>query len=262
MKRFFLSLVMITLAALIYSQERHIVVAADGSGEFTSVQEAVNSIRAYMSDRTYLFIKNGIYREKIVIPSWVTNLTMTGESVENTVITWNDHAKINNMGTFRTYTIWVQGVGFTAENITFENNAGQLGQAVAVHVDGDRAIFRNCRLLGNQDTLLTANQESRQYYENCYIEGTTDFIFGPATAWFENCEIHSKKEFICYCCIYSSGAGIRLYFQPVQAYVCRRDYKGIPGASVATLCSNCISQLRTGKPHRSGRMAQLGQPAE
>ena len=175
-------------------QERHIVVAADGSGEFTSVQEAVNSIRAYMSDTTYMFIKNGTYREKVIIPSWVTNLFMNGESVENTVITWNDHAKIRNMGTFRTYTIWVQGAGFTAENITFENNAGMLGQAVAVHVDGDRAIFRSCRLLGNQDTLLTANQESRQYYEECYIEGTTDFIFGPATAWFERCHIHSKKN--------------------------------------------------------------------
>jgi len=194
MKRFLYSLVLIIIPALVYSQERHIVVAADGSGEFTTVQEAVNSIRAYMSDTTYMFIKNGIYREKVIIPSWVTNLTMTGESVENTVITWNDHAKINNMGTFRTYTIWVQGVGFTAENITFENNAEQLGQAVAVHVDGDRAIFRNCRLLGNQDTLLTANQESRQYYEDCYIEGTTDFIFGPATAWFERCHIHSKKN--------------------------------------------------------------------
>jgi pectin methylesterase-like acyl-CoA thioesterase len=98
------------------------------------------------------------------------------------------------MGTFRTYTIWVQGAGFTAEDITFENNADQLGQAVAVHVDGDRAVFRRCRLLGNQDTLLTANQESRQYYEDCYIEGTTDFIFGPATAWFERCHIHSKKN--------------------------------------------------------------------
>jgi len=194
MKRVFYSFFLIILPALAYSQERHIVVAADGSGEFTTVQEAVNSIRAYMSDTTYMYIKNGNYREKIVIPSWVTNLKMTGESVENTIITWNDHAKINNMGTFRTYTIWVQGVGFTAENITFENTAEQLGQAVAVHVDSDRAIFRNCRLLGNQDTLLTANQESRQYYENCYIEGTTDFIFGPATAWFERCHIHSKKN--------------------------------------------------------------------
>ncbi len=194
MKRFALIAALALQSVIFCGQPRHITVAADGSGEFTTVQEAVNSIRAYMSDTTYMIIKNGTYREKIVIPSWVTNLFMKGESVEQTIITWNDHANIRNMGTFRTYTIWVQGAGFTAEDITFENNAEQLGQAVAVHVDGDRAVFRRCRLLGNQDTLLTANQESRQYYEECYIEGTTDFIFGPATAWFERCHIHSKKN--------------------------------------------------------------------
>jgi pectinesterase len=193
--RKFLLVIILTLQSLaVVCQERHIVVAADGSGDFTSVQEAVNSIRAYMSDTTFMFIRNGIYREKVVIPSWVTNLFMKGESPENTIITWNDHANLRNMGTFRTYTIWVQGAGFTAEDITFENNAEQLGQAVAVHVDGDRAVFRRCRLLGNQGTLLTANQESRQYYDEFYIEGTTDFIFGPATAWFEKCHIHSKKN--------------------------------------------------------------------
>jgi len=193
--KMFTFIVLLALQSVVsFGQVKHITVAADGSGEFTSVQEAVNSIRAYMSDTTYLFIRNGTYREKIVIPSWVTNLFMKGESVENTVITWNDHANIRNMGTFRTYTIWVLGAGFTAEDITFENNAEQLGQAVAVHVDADRAVFRRCRLLGNQDTLLTANQESRQYYEEGYIEGTTDFIFGPATAWFERCHIHSKKN--------------------------------------------------------------------
>lgn len=175
-------------------QPRHIIVAADGTGEFASVQEAVNSVRAYMSDTTYMHIKAGVYREKILIPSWVTNLFMKGEGAGKTVITWDDYAGLHNMGTFRTYTIWVQGSGFTAEDITFENSAGPLGQAVAVHADGDRAVFRRCRLLGNQDTLLTANQESRQYYEECYIEGTTDFIFGPATAWFERCHIHSKKN--------------------------------------------------------------------
>jgi pectinesterase len=194
MKRFSILLTILLHSVTVFSESRHITVAADGSGEFTSVQEAVNSIRAYMSDTTYMFIKNGTYREKIIIPSWVTNPYMKGESAEMTVITWNDHAKILNMGTFRTYTVWVLGSGFTAEDITFENNAEQLGQAVAVHVDADRVVFRRCRFLGNQDTLLTASQESRQYYEECYIEGTTDFIFGPATAWFERCHIHSKKN--------------------------------------------------------------------
>ena len=187
-----LSLIMSSI--LMTGQPRHIIVAADGTGEFASVQEAVNSVRAYMSDTTYMHLKAGVYREKILIPSWVTNLFMKGEGAGKTVITWDDYAGLHNMGTFRTYTIWVQGSGFTAEDITFENSAGPLGQAVAVHADGDRAVFRRCRLLGNQDTLLTANQESRQYYEECYIEGTTDFIFGPATAWFERCHIHSKKN--------------------------------------------------------------------
>jgi pectinesterase len=194
MKRFIFIVILGMQWVLLGGQPRHITVAADGSGEFTSVQDAVNSIRAYMADTTYMFIKNGVYREKIVIPSWVTNLYMKGESAGNTIITWDDHANIRNMGTFRTYTIWILGSGFTAEDITFENNAEQLGQAVAVHVDADRAVFRRCRILGNQDTLLTANQESRQYFEECYIEGTTDFIFGPATAWFERCHIHSKKN--------------------------------------------------------------------
>jgi len=195
MSRTIAFIVIITLQSVAMTgQVRHITVAADGSGEFTSVQEAVNSIRAYMSDTTYMHIRAGVYREKIVIPSWVTNLFMKGEGADKTVITWDDYAGLRNMGTFRTYTIWIQGAGFTAEDITFENSAGPVGQAVAVHADGDRAVFRRCRLLGNQDTLLTANQESRQYFEECYIEGTTDFIFGPATVWFERCHIHSKKN--------------------------------------------------------------------
>ncbi len=194
MKRIAFVAIMVLQSVYTAGQVRHITVSTDGSGEFTSVQEAVNSIRAYMSDTTYMFIKAGTYREKIVIPSWVTNLFMKGEGAENTIITWDDYAGLRNMGTFRTYTIWIQGSGFTAEDITFENSAGPVGQAVAVHADGDRAVFRRCRLLGNQDTLLTASQESRQYYEECYIEGTTDFIFGPATAWFERCIIHSRKN--------------------------------------------------------------------
>lgn len=194
MKRFAITAILMVNLVALTGQSRHITVASDGTGEFTAIQEAVNSIRAYMSDTTYMFIKAGVYREKIVIPSWVTNLFMKGEGAEKTIISWDDYAGLHDMGTFRTYTIWIQGSGFTAEDITFENSAGPVGQAVAVHADGDRAVFRRCRLLGNQDTLLTANQESRQYYEECYIEGTTDFIFGPATAWFERCHIHCKKN--------------------------------------------------------------------
>lgn len=194
MKKILLFLSIIIISPIIYGQEYNIVVSRDGTGNFRNLQDAVNSIRAYMANRTSIFIKNGVYKEKVVVPAWVTNLTLIGESVDKTIITWDDHANIDKMGTFKTYTLWIQGNGFRAENITIENNAAQLGQAVALHVDGDKAVFINCRLLGNQDTLLTANQESRQYFENCYIEGTTDFIFGPATVWFENCQIHSKKN--------------------------------------------------------------------
>ncbi|MDR2361921.1 MAG: glycoside hydrolase family 88 protein [Prevotellaceae bacterium] len=188
------------------SEAVDLVVAADGTGDFCTVQEAVNSVRNYRPEkRTVILIKKGIYKEKLVIPASQTNITLVGEDVNQTVITWNDHAKINNMGTFRTYTVLVQGEGFIAENITFENNAEPLGQAVAVHVEADCVIFRNCRLLGNQDTLFTGTDGSRQYYEHCYIEGTTDFIFGPATAWFEGCTIHSKKN--SYVTAASTGAG-------------------------------------------------------
>ncbi len=171
-----------------------LVVAPDGSGNYTSLQEAVLSIRDYKPTRTTIYVKNGIYREKICIPANKCDITIIGQSADSTIITWNDHAKINNMGTFKTYTLQILGSGIRLESITIENNAEQLGQAVALHVEGDCCEFTGCRLLGNQDTLFTGNGLSRQYYRNCYIEGTTDFIFGPATAWFEQCVIHSKRN--------------------------------------------------------------------
>ena len=98
------------------------------------------------------------------------------------------------MGTFRTYTLQIRGNRVTLENLTVENRAGRVGQAVALHVEGDCVAVRNCRLLGNQDTLFTGNENSRQYYDRCYIEGTTDYIFGPATCWFDHCILHSKSD--------------------------------------------------------------------
>ncbi len=172
-----------------------IVVARDGTGNFRNIQDAINSIRDFRPEgRVRIFVKNGTYKEKIIVPNQKTNITLVGESADKTIITWDDHANIDKMGTFKTYTILIQGDGFEAENITVENDAAQLGQAVAVHVEADRVVFRNCRLLGNQDTLFTGKAGTRQYYDHCYIEGTTDFIFGPATAWFEACTIHSKKN--------------------------------------------------------------------
>ena len=98
------------------------------------------------------------------------------------------------MGTFRTYTVKVEGNNITFKNLTIENNAEQLGQAVALHTEGDKLAFINCRFLGNQDTIYTGAEGTRLLFADCYIEGTTDFIFGPSTALFERCTIYSKRN--------------------------------------------------------------------
>lgn len=174
--------------------KRHITVAQDGSGDYTTLTEAMEGIRAFMDYTVTVDIKNGVYREKFVIPSWLRNVEFIGESRDSTIITFNDHANINKMGTFRTYTVKVEGCDLTFRNLTIENNAEQLGQAVALHTEGDRLAFINCRFLGNQDTIFTGGRNSRLYFADCYIEGTTDFIFGPATALFEDCTIYSKRD--------------------------------------------------------------------
>lgn len=135
-----------------------------------------------------------MYKEKLLIPSWITDISLIGENADSTIITFDDHAGRGKMGTFDSYSVKIEGNDIYVENITIENSAGPVGQAVALHVEGDRCIFRNCRFLGNQDTMFASGENARQYFVDCYIEGTTDFIFGPATAVFENCVIHSKKN--------------------------------------------------------------------
>lgn len=174
------------------------VVATDGSGDFTKVQEVINAIPDFRKKETVVYIKNGVYKEKLVLPASKTNVTFLGEDKESTVLTYDDYAqKLNSfgeeMGTTGSTSFFIFGDNFRAENITFENSSGPVGQAVAVRVDGDKVIFENCRFLGFQDTLYPHGRDSRQYYKDCYIEGTTDFIFGWSTAVFENCEIYSKE---------------------------------------------------------------------
>ena len=183
-----------------YDNPDTIVVARDGTGEFRTVSEAVEVCRAFMEYHKVIYVKKGIYKEKLIIPQWLTNIEILGEDRDATVITYDDHANIVNpltgkgMGTFRTYTVKVEGSSITFKNITLENNSARLGQAVALHTEGDRLIFINCRLLGHQDTVYTGIAGTRLFFKDCYIEGTTDFIFGPSTAWFENCEIHSRAN--------------------------------------------------------------------
>jgi pectinesterase len=175
-------------------QQDTVVVARDGTGRYRTVQEAVEGVRAFMDYTVIIYVKNGIYKEKLLIPSWVKNIEIVGESTEGTVITYDDHANINKMGTFRTYTVKIEGSNITLKNLTIENNAAQLGQAVALHTEGDKLRFINCRFLGNQDTIYTGAEGTRLLFTHCYIEGTTDFIFGPSTALFEDCTIHSKRN--------------------------------------------------------------------
>ena len=173
-----------------------IFVAQDGTGDYATITEALEGIRAYMEYTVTVHIAPGVYKEKVVIPSWLKNVTFegTGEGPEATVITYDHHANIDNMGTFRTYTVKVDASDVLFRNLTIENNAPQLGQAVAIHTEGDRLKFEKCRFLGNQDTVFTGGKNARLYFGDCYIEGTTDFIFGPATAYFSKCTIHSKRD--------------------------------------------------------------------
>lgn len=171
-----------------------IVVSKDGKGQFTSIQEAVLSVRDYKPTRTTIFVKDGLYDEKLLIPANKCDITIIGQSQGGVVISHGDYAKLNNMGTFNTWTVRVDGDGIRMENLTIANTAGRVGQAVALHVEGDRCEFARVRLLGNQDTLFNGGNGSRQYFSQCYIEGTTDFIFGPATVVMDDCELHCKAD--------------------------------------------------------------------
>jgi pectinesterase len=194
-----------------------ITVSKDGSGDFISVQEAVDSIT---SDSETIFIKNGIYKERVEITR--DNITIIGEDVENTIITMDCGAFMtmedgSKCGTFRSYTFFIFADNFSAYNITFENSAGfgkEVGQAIALYAEGDRLTFKNCRILGHQDTLFTGplpltekqpggfvgptefapRVAGHQLYEDCFISGEVDFIFGSAICYFKNCELYALNR--------------------------------------------------------------------
>lgn len=209
------------MAANKYDNPDTIVVARDGTGEFRNISEAIEVCRAFMDYHKVIYVKRGTYKEKLEIPTHLTNIEICGEDALTTIITWDDHANImmpsaydpiaierhptadnqhptpsnyHPIGTFRTFTLRVCGSDITLKNITIENNSARLGQAVALHTEGDRLRFIGCRFLGHQDTVYTGRGGTRLLFRDCYIEGTTDFIFGPSTAWFENCTIKSKAD--------------------------------------------------------------------
>ena len=182
------------------SGQTKITVAQDGSGNYSTVQQALNQVPLHNTKPFIIYIKDGIYKEKLHLDSFENFVTLIGEDQFKTILTFDDHTgKVSQNGdtinTKTSYSFLIKANNFTAQNITFQNEAGfTAGQAVALESDGDKAQFFNCRFIGNQDVLFTNNENSRQYYKDCYIEGTTDFIFGSATVWFENCHIHSKKN--------------------------------------------------------------------
>lgn len=197
MKKLLLLCLLVLHIGLANAQKR-IVVAQDGGGDFKTVQQAINAVPNYSKTITQIFIKKGVYKEKLTLTTSKTNVQMVGEDVNSTILTYDDYASKKdsagvNIGTSRSASFHIYGTGFSARNITFENSAGPVGQALAIYVAGDKSCFINCRFLGNQDTIYTHGNGSRQYYKNCYIEGTTDFIFGAATAVFNACAVYCKK---------------------------------------------------------------------
>ena len=171
-----------------------LTVAVDGSAQFKTVHEAIMSVPSgFPNSPVVIHIKPGVYRELIYIQREKRFFRLVGEDPGKTVLRFDLHANIPGpdgkpIGTFRTPQTTIDADDVTVENITFENSAGPVGQALALRVDGDRIVFRNCQFLGWQDTIFL--NRGRQYFEDCYIAGHLDFIFGGATAFFEGCRIH------------------------------------------------------------------------
>lgn len=235
-------LAMLAIAPWAHAQFYDVIVSQDGTGDYLTIQDAILSIRDYKPEgRQRILVKKGVYEEKVVVPTYKTNISLIGEDRDSCILVWHDHANLQNtghfegvvlgskadamgrnkhddaiksdrghrLGTFESYTLLVLGEGFECENMTIENDAmthynadwyqtrsnkAGVAQAVALHCEADRSVFRNCRLHGFQDTVFNGNPRSRQIFYQCYIDGTVDFIFGPATVWFEECHIHSISD--------------------------------------------------------------------
>lgn len=190
-----IALALLSVAAHAANYKTQLSVALDGSGDYPSIQAAIDDAKSFPDERVTITIQPGVYREKVLVPSWNNRLTLQG--VGNVTITHADSFKSIGRGrnsTFFTHTLRIDANDVIVRNLTIENAAGEVGQAVALHVEGHRCRFENLRLLGHQDTLYLDGEGSIQVFRDCYIEGTTDFIFGGASALFENCEIRAKSD--------------------------------------------------------------------
>lgn len=182
------------------TMNKQLIVAQDGSGDFTTVQAAIDGVKCVQNEYTTIQIKAGIYKEVIHIRENQDFIQLVGDGTDKTIITFNNNAgKLNQegikIGTNNSATVFIDGDYIRAEGITFENSYYQPGldasgrQAVAVNTTGQQIIFKQCAFKGYQDTLYA--REGACYFYECYIEGDIDFIFGGARAVFENCQIHS-----------------------------------------------------------------------
>lgn len=201
-------------------ETKELYVSADNDGEFSTIADALAAAEKYAGMKVVIRIASGVYKERLEIKQ--DNISFIGSGADTTKITFSDYARETmpdgeKRGTFRTPSVFVDANDFYACGITFSNEAGQgddVWQALAMYADGDRLVFEKCRFDGFQDTLFTAplpkkekqkngfvgpkqfapRTVGRHLYKDCYIAGNIDFIFGGATAYFENCEIFMKKR--------------------------------------------------------------------
>ncbi len=169
------------------------IVANDVSANYTNLQLAINAAPDNGTQPYRVLVKLGIYEGQFIVPKSKNHIELFGEDLTNSILTYDLNVRESNAATdlrFKGTGVIVQGSDFQAQNMTIQNISGDHGQALALRVDGDRAIFNRCRILGWQDTLMVNN--GRDYFTNCYIAGRVDFIYGSAAAVFQDCEIHSK----------------------------------------------------------------------
>ncbi|HVX85468.1 MAG TPA: pectinesterase family protein [Phycisphaerae bacterium] len=183
----------VSLGATGAAQAKTITVAADGSGDFKTLQDAIAAAPSNAREETVIHIKPGAYAGPFLVDKQKPHLTLLGDDAATTVLTWDRNVQDPKPpgGDGFNPGLLVRADDFHAARLTIQNTSGDHGQALAVRADGDRALFVNCRILGWQDTLMVNN--GRDYFQDCYIAGRVDFIYGSAAAWFENCEIHSRN---------------------------------------------------------------------
>ena len=248
-------------------------VAADGSGDFYSIQKALDAAPA---DGAMLLIAPGTYRETISVTKPNIELRGSNPDASKTVIVFDKSAGSSG-GTLHSATAEIHGDNFRAENLTFANdwNATHVqvfagSQALAVLINADKAVFSNVRFLGNQDTLYAGSRNcapdgeacipTRQYFTHCYIEGNVDFIFGDSKAVFDHCEIHSTPHSEGFITAQSKhypteDSGFVFNHCTLTAASGRRKYLARP--AVASLCKSYFSQHGDGCSHRSRRLARV-----